>query len=177
MSKPNRHEILCPNCGYYFLGDPITCTVCGRVLPRAETKTAQNLPAGFWLRAGAFALDACVVFIAISIIQWPLTRLHDHAGRELHHLIGQVNLFLFWFFPGIYFTLLESGTWQATVGKKLVGIRVANGEGNRITFFAATLRYFSKALSLVSLIGFLLAGITRQKRALHDLLANTFVII
>src|SRR5262245_18205594 len=46
-----------------------------------------------------------------------------------------------------YFALLESSSWQATLGKLTLGIKVTDTHGNRISFGRATGRYFLKSVS------------------------------
>ena len=49
--------------------------------------------------------------------------------------------------------------------------------GQRLTFGRATGRYFGKILSsLICLVGFIMAGFTEKKQALHDMLASTLVV-
>jgi uncharacterized RDD family membrane protein YckC len=77
----------------------------------------------------------------------------------------------------LYFTLMESSPRQATLGKMVVGIIVTTCDGRRISFLRANGRYFGKLLSaLIFGIGFLMAGFTRKKQALHDMLADSLVI-
>ena len=49
----------------------------------------------------------------------------------------------------LYFALFESRGWQATPGKRLLGLRVTDLAGNRISFGRASRRYFSKLLSFL----------------------------
>lgn len=77
----------------------------------------------------------------------------------------------------LYFSLMESSKFQATVGKIALNIKVVDYEGKKISFKLATIRYFSKLLSaLILFIGFFMAGFTKRKQALHDLIAKTTVI-
>jgi uncharacterized RDD family membrane protein YckC len=77
----------------------------------------------------------------------------------------------------LYFALMESSTWQATLGKKALGLEVTDLEGKRIGFGRASGRFFGKILSVLILwIGFIMAGFTEKKQALHDMLAGTLVI-
>lgn len=76
----------------------------------------------------------------------------------------------------LYFALMESSKLQATIGKMVVGAMVTDLEGNRISFGRATGRYFGKILSgIILLIGYIMAGFTEKKQALHDMLAGTLV--
>jgi uncharacterized RDD family membrane protein YckC len=73
--------------------------------------------------------------------------------------------------------LMESSAKQATVGKMALGLVVTDLNGNRITFARATGRYFGKALSsLILHIGYLMAGFTPKKQALHDIIAECLVV-
>jgi uncharacterized RDD family membrane protein YckC len=76
----------------------------------------------------------------------------------------------------LYEALLTSSSWQATVGKKILGLKVTDEVGNRISFGRASGRYFAKILSSMLLfIGYIMAAFTDRKRALHDMLAGTVV--
>ena len=77
----------------------------------------------------------------------------------------------------LYFSLMESSRLQATVGKLAVGIVVTDENGMRIGFGRATGRYFAKFISAIILgIGYLMAGWTQRKQALHDMIAGTLVV-
>ena len=77
----------------------------------------------------------------------------------------------------LYFALMESSANRATVGKMALGIIVTDMQGNRISFARATGRYFAKFLSaMILLIGYIMAGLTEKKQALHDKIADTLVI-
>jgi uncharacterized RDD family membrane protein YckC len=77
----------------------------------------------------------------------------------------------------LYYSLLESSAWQATLGKKALGLEVTDLDGNRISFGRATGRFFAKFISwMILFIGYIMAGFTEKKQALHDILAGTLVI-
>jgi uncharacterized RDD family membrane protein YckC len=77
----------------------------------------------------------------------------------------------------LYFGLLESSEYGATAGKGILGLRVVDDQGSRISFLRASGRFFAKFISaLVLTIGFLMVAITDRKRALHDILAGTLVV-
>jgi uncharacterized RDD family membrane protein YckC len=76
-----------------------------------------------------------------------------------------------------YFTYFTSSAWQATPGKRAVGIKVVDLEGRRIGRGRAAGRWFAAALSYLTFyIGFLMAAFTDRKQALHDLVASTRVV-
>jgi uncharacterized RDD family membrane protein YckC len=77
----------------------------------------------------------------------------------------------------LYFALLESSSWQATIGKKILRLQVITLSGERIGFWQAILRYFAKMISVLSAyVGLLMIFWTKKKQALHDKIARTCVI-
>ena len=91
------------------------------------------------------------------------------------NIIDLVWLVAFW----LYFGVQESSPYQATLGKRLLGIYVVDIEGNRITLGRALLRALVKTVSqavIFGVIGFVMALFTPRKQALHDLIANTLVL-
>jgi uncharacterized RDD family membrane protein YckC len=97
----------------------------------------------------------------------------DATATAISLFIQFISLIATWFYSAI----LESSAWQATVGKKLFGIRVTDMSGNRISFGKATGRHFGKYLSsIICSIGFIMAAFTEKKQALHDVLASTLVV-
>ena len=63
------------------------------------------------------------------------------------------------------------------VGKRAKGIMVTDLNGNQISFGAANKRYWGKFLSaLILMIGFMMAGLSKRKQALHDMLAETLIV-
>ena len=76
----------------------------------------------------------------------------------------------------IYEAGLESSSKQATLGKMAMGLKVTDLVGRRISFARATGRHFAKILSgMILLIGYIMAGFTERKQALHDMIAGTLV--
>lgn len=136
--------------------------------------------AGFWLRFVAIFVDG-LILSPLSIIALVLRGAVESSDDNAAKLGGALLLFVFALvaFIGrwLYFSLLESSSWQATVGKKALGLKVTGVDGQRIGFGRATGRYFGKILSaLIFMIGFIMAGVTERKQALHDMIAGTLVV-
>ena len=75
--------------------------------------------------------------------------------------------------PWFYFAYLESSKNQATLGKLALRIAVTDLQGNRITFARATLRFFAKIVSVITLfVGFIIIAFTRNRQGLHDMIAG-----
>ena len=77
----------------------------------------------------------------------------------------------------LYEAFMTSSPWQATVGKRVLGIVVTDMEGRRLSFGRATGRHFAKWLSSMALgIGYIMAAFTEKKQGLHDFVAGTVVV-
>jgi len=119
--------------------------------------------AGFWIRVGSYLIDVILLGIVNLILNFIL-------GRETASLLEVVISWL-------YFSLMESSNYQGTLGKMIVGVKVTTLEGEKIGFGRATARYFSKILSgIILCIGYMMAGWTTYKQALHDMIAGTVVV-
>lgn len=122
--------------------------------------------AGFWIRFCASVLDS-LVFIPFAFVIGTL----EAAGLFSIWSVAS------WLVGWLYYALMESSGWQATLGKRVCGIRVTDLGGGRITFGRATGRYFAKILSWATLyIGYLMVAFTERKQGLHDILAGTLVL-
>jgi uncharacterized RDD family membrane protein YckC len=77
----------------------------------------------------------------------------------------------------LYNALLLSSDKQATWGKQIVGIKVTDMDGGKISFAKATGRYFATIITNIIpfFIGYLLAIFTEKKQTLHDMIASTLV--
>jgi uncharacterized RDD family membrane protein YckC/Tfp pilus assembly major pilin PilA len=127
-------------------------------------ETGDTQWAGFWRRAAAYLLDGLILFI-------PSVALAVAIGNEL---LGSLAQFILW---GAYKVGLESGPKQATLGKRAMGVKVVGPTGERIS----AARAFGRLLGMIPAglilgIGFLMAGLTRRKQGLHDMIASTYVV-
>jgi len=77
----------------------------------------------------------------------------------------------------LYYAEMESSASRATVGKMALGIVVVDDSGRRLSFNKATGRFFGKFISVLTLnVGFVMAALTQNKQALHDIISSTYVI-
>jgi uncharacterized RDD family membrane protein YckC len=132
------------------------------------------LPAGFWIRVVAALLDFAlfwlvnVSFGALAVRVWR-TELDSPIGVQ-----GTVTACTL-LFAALYTIVLHALEGQ-TIGKLIVGVRVVGLDGAPPAIGASVLRFFAYAASLMPLaLGFVMAGLRTDRRALHDLLAGTRV--
>ncbi len=75
-----------------------------------------------------------------------------------------------------YFTIMESSTSQATIGKRAMNLIVADENGVRLSTQQALIRNISRIISgIICFIGYFMAFFTEKKQALHDIIAKTNV--
>jgi uncharacterized RDD family membrane protein YckC len=135
--------------------------------------------AGFWRRFAAYIIDSILLWIAQSI---PITLagmnpiMPHRPGTPYNAALLTIQIFG-WLFSWFYFALMESSHFQGTIGKLALDIKVTDMQGNRVSFGRATGRFFGKIISgIILCIGYMMAGWTERKQALHDMMAGTLVI-
>jgi len=156
-------------------------------------ENTQTRYAGFWMRFLAYIIDGIILSIVSLIIMIPFFGLLgitaavgggnpdlDAEGSGFMAAMAG-TIFLSILAVGVagwlYFALMESSAKGATLGKMALGLRVTDLSGNRISFGRATGRYFGKIVSgMIFSIGYIMAGFTQQKQALHDIMAGCLVV-
>lgn len=149
--------------------------------------------AGFWKRFLAYIIDSIVLSLVSVVLMIPFfiiagvgafsssSDYNDQmSAGVLAAVLGGyllVAILIILLAGWLYFALMEASSRGATLGKMALGIRVVDLTGNRVSFGRATGRYFGKLVSgLILYIGYIMAGFTQQKQALHDIMAGCLVI-
>jgi uncharacterized RDD family membrane protein YckC len=137
--------------------------------------------APLWRRALACLVDFLIVAAAVVpaaiVLIWIMEASHEDLGMKVRHArylagIGAVALWVFgdWF----YNACMMTSEWEATIGKRIFRVRILDAKGQRVTFWQATARHFSKFLSTFLLgAGFIMAAFSHRRQALHDVVADT----
>ena len=129
------------------------------------TPAVVPLYAGFWRRFAAVAVDSVILVIPNLVATYAL------PPDSVFTTVAIVLI------ACAYYAGFHASQAQATPGKRAFGIKVTDLEGGRIGPGRAVLRYFATWLSTITLfIGFAMAGFTKRRQALHDLLARTLVV-
>jgi len=135
--------------------------------------------AGFWRRFAAYLIDGVIVAFAVLQLRalwWAqMVSIYDidTLNKILTGVVSTMTFLLTW----VYTSGMESSPLQGTIGKLAVGLYVTDLQGQRISFRKASGRYFGKILSgLILSIGFIMAGFTARKQALHDMMAGCLVM-
>ena len=133
--------------------------------------------AGFWIRVLANIIDSVVLFVPLFVINFALQMMSLFTESE-GVIAGVLVVLIFTniILVALYYTLTTSSRMQGTVGKKLLNLRVIDAEGQRISAGRAFGRFLSYMLSGFLYIGYIMVGVTAEKRGLHDYIAGTWVI-
>ena len=190
VEEANR---FCQNCGQEA-GVAASAAQNTSPVPVGANPAAPFPYAGFWVRFAAYCIDGLILGIPYGLVVMVLIFLFGGFGLMLrHNAIDQRAaaalavpmflgiLFAMLIFLGLnwlYFAGMESSERQATFGKAAMSLRVTNLEGRRLSFGHATGRFFAKMISgMIPLgIGYIMAGFTEKKQALHDMIAGTLVL-
>ncbi len=183
------NEVVCAECGGIFKAEDTiqhgNIRVCANCKPILMQKLAEGAPlntgamnyAGFWTRFAAVFLDGLILWVIN-------TALNLAAGMGVFQTNrGQPSplIFVVFFFEiaiALSYETFMIGKYGATLGKMACKIRVVTADGGRVGYGRALGRYFSKMLSgLICAIGYIMAAFDDEKRALHDRICNTRVIL
>ena len=143
---------------------------------------AQAEYAGFWVRLAAYAIDSLIVFFGLLVVRLFLAGvLSVLSGTWLGgNILFQYTLkdILLYVFQVLYFILC---TWLTgtTLGKRAMNLRVISAcpeepLGLLDVVYRETIGRFLCSLSVG--IGYIMAGVDKEKRGLHDFLCDTRVI-
>src|SRR5271154_2698378 len=168
----------------------------GGVALRTPTGAMLAVPspyAGFWLRLLAYLIDhvvlgvvfGVVVLLAIAAIGIGYFRsiiqgLRENNGEFPFELVSMILMAILvaMAFSWIYHAWMESSQYQGTLGKMALGLIVTDMNDRPITFARASGRFFARIISnLIPLeLGYIMAGFTEKKQALHDMIASCLVL-
>ena len=166
-----------------------------------EVAATGVVPAGFWRRVAAWLIDTIIVLVGVYLVGsflWPdlvetATRVSESDGARLEvvsYALSWLGSVVFGIALGAYTALQEGGPAQATLGKRMLRLRVTSLDGARISLLTASIRCWPLWLpGLVSMVDGLnyVVGVaavaaciavafTRRKQGLHDMLARCLVV-
>ncbi len=184
----------CAACGQPVFSTSIAPPLAQSYAPVSAVSRFPPLAyAGFWLRVVAHLIDGIlggIAFVILLLLAFAmvglghLRNLVQSAGNPdefftpevitIALTLGGISIALMW----IYYAWMESSPYQGTLGKMALGLIVTDLEGRRINFARASARYFSKIITgLIPFgIGYMMAGFTEKKQALHDMIVGCLVL-
>jgi len=176
---------------------PKNCTVDFYLLDLSNQtlKPMNSTYAGFWLRFVAYLIDSVIIYIVQSFVFVPvlglmgisfaskMDNMENMSDAEKMGMIGSMvaiggaTALLMTVIALLYWCLMESSKYQATVGKLTLGLKVTDLDGNSLDFVKSLIRNICKVISgMIMCIGYIMAGFTEKKQGLHDIIAGTLVV-
>ena len=143
--------------------------------PGSFRVTTAERPAGFWIRYATLqSIDSAVLIIAhgsLIGVGWLVA-----GGSPVASMVVRAAVLFGTFLVSAAYFIFFHWVWGQTLGKMALQIKVVSMDGGPLSLGQAVGRYLATFLSALILgIGFIMAGIRPDKRALHDLLAGTRV--
>ncbi len=184
VAEPTPPRVACPRCQYVNAPGSEYCFNCGLPLGAAAWPAPSgvsgasgipaydnNPPAGFGIRLAAFLIDNVILTGALAVL---LPILFDESIAAETQSDGA--LFFGSAVSFSYFTLLV-GLWGATLGKRVLGVRIVRVDGSPVGIPRALARELATIFSVLILLGgYFMVAFRADKRALHDLIAGTVVV-
>ncbi len=155
----------------------------------------NTIYAGFWLRFVAYIIDSIIIGTVYWVMSIPIfaifgisqanemQNIENMSEAEAMGMFGTImalsgaTTFLITIIAILYWSLMESSKYQATVGKIALGLKVTDMDGKNLDFVKALVRNLCKIISsMIMGIGYIMAGFTEKKQGLHDIIANTLVV-
>jgi uncharacterized RDD family membrane protein YckC len=125
-------------------------------------------PAGFWVRLLASLMDTLIISVPLGIIAYILT-----GNWENENLSGTIST--------IYSIVIPIIWYGYTVGKRMMKIRIVKVDGSKLGIGAMLMRVlvagliYIVTLGIAAIVSAFMVGLRQDKRALHDLIAGTYV--
>ncbi len=180
VPAPPPAQVTCPRCHASNEAGTTFCFSCG--YPLEEQRTAQfrpavlaGVPAGFWIRLLAWLVDT-VLLVAFQLLLLTLV-----PGISVESYYSDDS---FWTWPDTVMTIVGAAyytlgvsLYSTTVGKRAFGLYVLRRDGSRISGLRAFGRHMASGLSALVLgVGYLMIGVSSDKRGLHDHICDTVVV-
>lgn len=133
----------------------------------ADEPPTSGCTAGFWIRLWAGGVDLPVVVSGV----WAIAHVAGLFGR---YVPLEMAILLAWPF----YVLITNRLLGSTAGKWLYGLAALKRDGTPVSPARLIVREtVGKLLTAATLVaGFLVCGVTKDKRALHDYVAGTVVL-
>ena len=182
---------------------PLRCSVCGVAYPYSDLiqygdaqicasckpgffqslKEGVTLPigftyAGFWKRSGARFIDGIILWIVNMALFFAFGLSFFSVKQTAEEISLRSILTIVLYIISFGYEVFFIGKFGATPGKMACSIKVINADGSKVSYLKALGRVFAYFLSgLILGIGYIMAAFDDEKRALHDRICNTRVIL
>ena len=139
----------------------------------AEGMEIHLRTAGPFLRFMAFLLDCLVKLIAFGILNLLVVIFMPLLGGNVTEAFRLLSGFVIWWF---YDVLFEVSPWGATIGKRVLGLRVVDEAGGGIRLGPSMIRNFIRLMEVFLPFVPLIIFFNPRFQRLGDLAAGTLVV-
>ncbi|MFA7209020.1 MAG: RDD family protein [Parcubacteria group bacterium] len=124
------------------------------------------------IRYASFGIRFVAIFIDMIILEVAVLVGKVLLGGSAPALSSSLGLVLTW-----GYNIFMINNYQATLGKKAVGICVVSEESGDLTLGQIILREtILKSVSIILFLGYIVLGFVKKNQALHDKIAGTVVV-
>jgi len=187
--------VACSVCGNRFPSDNViryeNSWICASCKPAffQRLKEGASQPgtlqyAGFWIRFAAKFVDGVILWVAGMAIAFPVgIVVGASAARTPRAVPGrfiaiQIVLMLLQYGLAALYATWFVGRFGATPGKMACRLKIVRSDATKVSYGRALGRHFSEYLSaLILAVGYIMAGFDGEKRALHDRICDTRVVL
>lgn len=149
---------------------------------KTVSKSSASGYAGFWIRTAALLID--IVLMMVFLLGYTFVVQYYYANIVADvNTINIIDKILVWplfnddafaFIGGILFFLVpELSSWNATIGKKILGLQTLHASHGENGFWRTTGRFLLKITFPIVAIT---SAFTEKKQGLHDKLFKTIVV-
>ena len=181
-------QVACAECGRGFALDQVirhgNVYICESCKPVFLQKLKEGISTqgglvygGFWVRFAARFLDGLLLEAVLVPLNLVLASSISSGPRSLATFSLNYAIAIT---VGVCYETLLIGKYGATLGKMACKLRVVNADGSKVSYGKAFGRYFAAnwISGLFTLcIGYIMAGFDDEKRALHDRICGTRVVL
>ena len=169
----------CPRCNALNEPGALYCLECG--LPfegvrayAGDVPAHVGSPAGFWIRFGAYLVDSLIAIVVLLII---FGLAASSGGGDAATSDEFTWLDFAFILLGVAYYTFTIAIWSTTAGKRVFGLYVVRPDGSRVGVARAFVRYLAYIPSFLLLfVGVIMIGVRRDRRGMHDLIADTVVV-
>ncbi len=140
--------------------------MCSKInsLKKGNYLSTDTRYASFINRAMSIVIDGFILYVPFNILV---------VSFGSDNLIIQIILFILWF---VYNSFMLSSSWNATIGQKILSIKVFDEKMQQLSLEKATLRTALSILSYIFILPSFMLFFTKKRQTLHDYFAKSIVI-
>lgn len=171
LTCPRCHEVNEPGSRFcYNCGLPFDDRMPAGGIPSSIAAFTFGRPGGFWMRFVATIIDSFILSAVLFAVFSTFTESYLSSEEWSAWDIASLGV-------DIAYAGIAVAVWSTTIGKRVFAAYILRPDGSRVSFGRALGREaFKLLLPPLFIVSIFMVAIRQDKRALHDLVADTVVI-